>query len=174
MAQVRVGRGVLRGKILSSNALSGKSLSSAGSPNQDFLVGPKGDRLFFHRLMDVESVRDELLRQPHATEETPFGPDHFVYKIAGHKMYAILSPDELPARLNLKCDPDRALDLRDRYEAIEPGYHMNKRHWSTVSTDGNISDRMICQWIDTSYELVVDQLSIRDQKWLGHKRPSKK
>ena len=108
--------------------------------------------------MDAESLRALLLAEPHATEETPFGPEHLVYKIAGHKLFAILSPDEVPARVNLKCDPDRALDLRDRYEAIEPGWHMNKKHWNTVLLDGSLSNELVGEMVRHSHGLVLATL----------------
>lgn len=87
-------------------------------------------------------------------ETTPFGPDALVYKVCG-KMFALTSPDGFPPRVNLKCDPDRAVELRDEYEAIIPGYHMNKRHWNTVVLDGSVSDSLLRELIKDSYDLVV-------------------
>lgn len=104
--------------------------------------------------MDAEAMRSLLLAQPHATEETPFGPEHFVYKIGGEKMYAILSPDEFPVRVNLKCDPDRALELRDQHGAILPGFHMNKKHWNTVLLDGSLKGDLLEEMVQHSYALV--------------------
>lgn len=92
--------------------------------------------------------------KPGATESTPFGPEHLVFKIDG-KMFALASLDKFPPQVNLKCDPDRALELRDRYEAIMPGYHMNKRHWNTLILDGSLPDKLIRDLIDHSYQLVV-------------------
>lgn len=69
-------------------------------------------------------------------------------------------------RVNLKCDPELALQLRERYEGVTSGYHMNKKHWNTVSTDGSISEKVICQWIDTAYELVVEKLPKKDKQKL--------
>jgi predicted DNA-binding protein (MmcQ/YjbR family) len=117
--------------------------------------------------MNVESLREILLEQPHATEETPFGPEHLVYKIAGHKLFAILSPEEVPARVNLKCDPDRALDLRDRHEAIEPGYHMNKKHWNTVVLDGSLPAKLIRSMARDSWQLVFDGLPAKVRNGLA-------
>ena len=79
----------------------------------------------------IETIHSTLVGFPETTEETPFGPEVLVYKVAG-KMFATFSPDDFPVRMNLKCDPERAIELRDEYEAILPGYHMNKRHWNTV------------------------------------------
>ncbi len=81
--------------------------------------------------MDLAQFREYCLSKPRATEETPFGPDTLVFKVGG-KIFAIAPLDEVPARANLKCDPDLALELRDRYEQVRPGYHMNKKHWNTI------------------------------------------
>ena len=113
--------------------------------------------------MNAESFRSHCLGKAAATEGTPFGPDHIVFKVRG-KMFALLALDEVPPRVNLKCDPDLALELRDRYEQVEPGYHMNKKHWNTVVLDGVIPEREIKKMIDHSYELVVQSLSKAKRK----------
>jgi predicted DNA-binding protein (MmcQ/YjbR family) len=97
------------------------------------------------------------LALPAVEETTPFGPDVLVYKVAG-KMFALAIPDEVPHRVNLKCDPERALELRDRYEDIIPGYHMNKKHWNTIMLGGRLSNALIKELIQHSYELVVASL----------------
>lgn len=107
--------------------------------------------------MNVESFRDYCLSRPSATESTPFGPDNIVFKVE-RKMFALLALDEVPTAVNLKCDPDRALELRDRYEQVQPGYHMNKKHWNTVVLDGVIPEKEIRKMIDDSYDLVVRSL----------------
>ena len=107
--------------------------------------------------MDLAKFREYCLSKPRATEGTPFGPDTLVFKVGG-KIFAITSLDEIPARANLKCDPDLALELRDRYEQVEPGYHMNKKHWNTVVLDGVIPDPEVRKMIDHSYDLVVQSL----------------
>ena len=107
--------------------------------------------------MNAESFRAHCLAKKGATEGTPFGPDNIVFKVGG-KMFALLALDEVPTRVNLKCDPDRALELRDRYEQVEPGYHMNKKHWNTVVLDGVIPGREIRKLIDHSYDLVRQSL----------------
>ena len=107
--------------------------------------------------MDLESFREYCLRKPEATEGTPFGPDVLVFKVGG-KMFALASLDDVPARANLKCDPDLALELRDRYEQVTPGYHMNKKHWNTVEIESGIPDIELRKMIDHSYELVVNSL----------------
>jgi predicted DNA-binding protein (MmcQ/YjbR family) len=116
--------------------------------------------------MDLAQFREYCLSKRLATEGTPFGPDVLVFKVGG-KMFALAALDEVPARANLKCDPDLALDLRDRYEQIRPGYHMNKKHWNTVEIDSGIPDAELRKMIDHSYELVVRTLpKVRREKLL--------
>ena len=107
--------------------------------------------------MDLETFREYCLEKAAATESTPFGEDVLVFKVAG-KMFALAALDEIPSTVNLKCDPDLALELRDRYEQVRPGYHMNKKHWNTVEIDSGIPDREVRKMIDHSYELVVKGL----------------
>jgi predicted DNA-binding protein (MmcQ/YjbR family) len=107
--------------------------------------------------MNPESFRAYCLAKPAVTEGSPFGPDHIVFKVKA-KMFALLALDEVPTRVNLKCDPDVALDLRDRYEQVMPGYHMNKKHWNTVVLDGVIPEREVREMIDHSYGLVLASL----------------
>jgi len=106
------------------------------------------------------------LALPHVEETTPFGPDLLVYKVGG-KMFALATPDELPHSVNLKCDPDRAAELRDRYEDIQPGYHMNKRHWNTVALGGRVPAKLVRELIDHSYELVFSSLTRKVRSELG-------
>jgi predicted DNA-binding protein (MmcQ/YjbR family) len=107
--------------------------------------------------MDLAEFREYCLTKPDATEGTPFGPDVLVFKVSG-KMFALAGLDEVPTTVNLKCDPDLALDLRDRYEQVRPGYHMNKKHWNTVEIDGGVPAVELRRMIDHSYELVVKSL----------------
>ena len=107
--------------------------------------------------MDLEAFREYCLSKPGSTESTPFGEDVLVFKVAG-KIFALAPLDEVPARANLKCDPDLALELRDRYEQVQPGYHMNKKQWNTVELDSGIPDTELRKMIDHSYELVVRKL----------------
>jgi len=107
--------------------------------------------------MDLPDAIEHFLSKPGSEETTPFGPDVLVYKVGG-KMFALTVPDEFPARLNLKCDPERSIALRDEYEAIIPGYHMNKRHWNTLVLDGSLPAQLVRELIDHSYELVVASL----------------
>ena len=107
--------------------------------------------------MDLAEFRDYCLIKPGASEETPFGPDVLVFKVGG-KMFALAALDAVPTTVNLKCHPDLALDLRDRYEQVKPGYHMNKKHWNTVEIEGCISETELRKMIDHSYDLVVQSL----------------
>ena len=88
-----------------------------------------------------------------------------VYKVVG-KMFATFSPDDFPVQMNLKCDPERAVELRDEHPAVLPGYHMNKRHWNTLMLDGSLPDRMIIELIQHSFECVVQKLPIAVRKRL--------
>ncbi len=115
--------------------------------------------------MDLESFREYCLSKPGATEDMPFGEDVLVFRVGG-KMFALASLDEIPATANLKCDPDLALELRDRYEQVRPGYHMNKKHWNTVEIDSGIPDAELHKMIDHSYELVVKRLPDAKRKLL--------
>jgi len=107
--------------------------------------------------MDAVEFREYCLGKPNTTEGMPFGETVLVFKVAG-KMFALMSLDELPATANLKCDPDLALDLRDRYEQVRPGYHMNKKHWNTVEIDSGIPEAELRGMIDHSYNLVVQSV----------------
>jgi len=108
--------------------------------------------------MFAEDVREVLLAKAHVSEETPFGPEVLVYKVGG-KMFALLTIEEVPVRMNLKCDPERSLDLRDRYEGIIPGYHMNKKHWNTLLLDQTLPEKLIHELVDHSYALVFASLT---------------
>jgi predicted DNA-binding protein (MmcQ/YjbR family) len=104
--------------------------------------------------MDLPDLIAYCLSLPNVEEATPFGPDVLVYKIQG-KLFALTQPDEYPVRVNLKCDPARAEELRDQYpKSILPGYHMNKRHWNTLMLDGSLPPPLIRELIDHSYQLV--------------------
>lgn len=102
--------------------------------------------------MDIESFRQFCLSFPDVSEEFPFGPETLVFKVKG-KMFALTDLD-LFVSINLKCDPDEAIELRERYPAVQPGYHMNKKHWNTILMDNSIPDRTLKEWIENSYQLV--------------------
>lgn len=113
--------------------------------------------------MDIIELRDFCLSLPHAEEATPFDETTLVYKIGG-RIFALTDMED-SGRINLKCDPDRAIELRERHPEIVPGWHMNKRHWNTVRTDGDLPAGLIREWIRDSYLLVVKSLpkTIRDE-----------
>jgi len=108
--------------------------------------------------MNLQTITTWLLAKKGATEETPFGPDALVYKVMG-KMFALVAWEEEPLAISLKCEPGQALFLRDLYPAVRPGYHMNKKHWNTVTLDGTIPEDEVKGMIDDSYELVVKSLT---------------
>jgi predicted DNA-binding protein (MmcQ/YjbR family) len=104
--------------------------------------------------MTPEELRRWCLARKGATEEFPFSPGVSVFKVAG-KMFALSSLDSRPLEVSVKCDPELAEDLRATYAAIRPGYHLNKRHWNTVTLDGSIPDDTVVQLLEDSYDLVV-------------------
>ena len=104
--------------------------------------------------MDIEQLRDYCVAKPGAEECFPFGPDNLVYKVNG-KMFLLISIDEQPVRFNVKCDPEKAIELREQYASVIPGYHMNKKLWNTVIIDGSLSSALLKEFIDDSYELVI-------------------
>lgn len=116
--------------------------------------------------MNFADVRRYLMAKQGVTEERPFGPDVLVYKVVG-KMFALL-PEDPPLSISLKCDPDDALALRDMYTAVQPGYHLNKKHWNTVTIDGSIPTPEIQRMIDHSYDLVVQGLKQAERNLLAH------
>jgi predicted DNA-binding protein (MmcQ/YjbR family) len=109
--------------------------------------------------MDIETFRNYCLAKKGVTESFPFDEQTLVFKVMG-KMFALTGLEHIPARANLKCDPDRSVTLRSEYDGmILPGYHMSKLHWNTVILEGNIPFSLICELIDHSYDLVVDSLT---------------
>jgi predicted DNA-binding protein (MmcQ/YjbR family) len=102
--------------------------------------------------MNIETIREYCISKKGATEGFPFGEDTLVFK-AGGKIFALANLDG-DLSINLKCDPDFAIELREKYPAVTPGYHMNKKHWNTVILDGSVPDKEVLAWIDHSYNLV--------------------
>ncbi|MFM7177635.1 MAG: MmcQ/YjbR family DNA-binding protein [Bacteroidota bacterium] len=115
--------------------------------------------------MNIEHLRAFCLALPHTTEGFPFDEDTLVFKVAG-KMFCLASLQESD-RINLKCDPELAVQLREQYPCVLPGYHMNKKMWNTVIMDGSVSRTTLEQWIKHSYNLVVAGLPKKVQKELG-------
>jgi len=104
--------------------------------------------------MNIESLREYCLSKPDAEETLPFGPDTLVFKVNG-KAFVLVGLDDEQLSFNVKCDPDRAVELREQYACVLPGYHMNKKHWNTIVVDGSVSTKQLKEWIDWSYELVA-------------------
>lgn len=104
--------------------------------------------------MDIESIRDYILKKPDVTEGFPFGEETLVFKVKD-KIFFLTGLDSSPLQFNVKCDPDMAIQLREEYpETVLPGYHMNKKHWNTVVVDGRLSTKQLKDMIDHSYQLV--------------------
>ncbi|MBS1912980.1 MAG: MmcQ/YjbR family DNA-binding protein [Bacteroidetes bacterium] len=119
--------------------------------------------------MTIESLRAYCMAKTGTTERTPFGEGVLVFDVAG-KIFALTSLEDIPARVNLKCDPERAVELRDRYEGVTPGYHMNKKHWNTVLLDGGVPQREVLALIDHSYNLIVASLPKKKREELEELR----
>ena len=110
--------------------------------------------------MDLVGMQAKLMSKPGATEEMPFGPDVLVYKV-GSKVFALLAWNSVPIRLSLKCRPAHALELRAEFAGVQPGYHLNKQHWNTVTLDGSVPAQVVDAMVEESYGLVVQQLPKR-------------
>ncbi len=115
--------------------------------------------------MDIEWLRQYCLSKRAVEEALPFGPDTLVFKVAG-KLFLLTSLDVPQLRFNVKCDPDKAEELREQYDCVIPGYHMNKKHWNTILVDGSVPVKLLKEWIDHSYGLVVESLpKAVKEKW---------
>jgi predicted DNA-binding protein (MmcQ/YjbR family) len=106
--------------------------------------------------MNVEDFRNFCIQKYGVTEGFPFGGNTLVFKVKS-KLFALIDID-LFESVNLKCDPGEAIKLREKYEAVTPGYHMNKKHWNTLKLDGSLTDREVFHWVNHSYDLVVSKL----------------
>ncbi|HTE01815.1 MAG TPA: MmcQ/YjbR family DNA-binding protein [Mucilaginibacter sp.] len=106
--------------------------------------------------MNIEELRDYCLAKPGVTEGLPFGEDTLVFKV-GEKLFLLTSISD-SSSFNVKCDPEWGIELRERYPEVRPGYHMNKKHWNTVQTDGSLTRKQLCDMIDHSYDLVLKSL----------------
>lgn len=105
-------------------------------------------------MLNAESIRDYCLSLTDVTEALPFGPDVLVFKV-NTKIFCLLALENVPLTYNVKCDPEEAINLRERYTAVIPGYHMNKKLWNTIIVDGSIPDKLMLQFIKDSYELIA-------------------
>jgi len=112
--------------------------------------------------MDIESLREYCISKKDVTESFPFGEDTLVFKSSG-KIFALVNLTG-DLSINLKCEPSLAIELRERYPSVNPGYHMNKKHWNTIYLNGTIPDKEIFSWIDHSYDLIVGK-HLNGGKW---------
>src|SRR6516164_7887063 len=110
--------------------------------------------MYNRQIMDVESIREYCLTKDAVEEGFPFGETTLVFKVKG-AIFLLIGLDNPVLQFNVKCDPEQAIEWREQYAAVQPGYHMNKRHWNTVIVDGSIPSRVLRQMIDDSYRLVV-------------------
>ena len=115
--------------------------------------------------MKLESFTKYCLNKPAVTIDFPFGEETICFRVAG-KIFAITSYS-VPLKVNLKCDPEEVIELRERYEEVQPGYHMNKKHWNTVDFEGRISDKELKKMIDNSYDLIVSSLTKKQRELLS-------
>jgi predicted DNA-binding protein (MmcQ/YjbR family) len=120
--------------------------------------------------MNIEEIRDHCLAKPGVTEGFPFGEDVLVFKVM-NKMFALTGLEGDPPYVNLKCDPERTIELREEYEDIRPGWHMNKAQWNSVYFTGGLSRDLVLELIDHSYELVVQGLKKKDREALDAIEP---
>ena len=120
------------------------------------------ENIFRKGLMHIELLREYCLMKKCVEETFPFGDDTLVYKVMG-KMFALTSFSE-PDTCNLKCEPEKAIELRSEYEAVQPGFHMNKKHWNTVHYNRDLPDKEILKLVDHSYEVVVAGLPKKVQE----------
>jgi predicted DNA-binding protein (MmcQ/YjbR family) len=117
--------------------------------------------------MNIETIREYCLSLPETTESFPFDEVTLVFKVA-NKIFALANLDgELT--INLKCNPEKAIEIREKYSCVTPGYHMSKAHWNTVTIDGSISDKLILEWIEHSYFLVVSKLNKMERLRINNK-----
>lgn len=115
--------------------------------------------------MNIEELREYCLSRKKVTESFPFNETTLVFKVAG-KMFLLVDIESKPVSFNVKCDPDKAVMLREKYSCVQPGYHMSKIHWNTIECDGSVNHKLLKEWIDHSYEMVVKSLPKAAQKGL--------
>ena len=115
--------------------------------------------------MNIEQIREYCLKKKGVTEEFPFDKGTLVFKVAG-KIFLLASLESIPLQINLKCNPEKAIELREKYDSVQPGYHMSKKHWNTIIIDGTIANNSLLEWINESYNLVVAGLKRSELKSL--------
>ena len=117
--------------------------------------------------MNIEELREYCISKPHTEETFPFDEETLVFKV-GRKMFLLAGINEDPVQFNVKCNPEKAIELREQYSFVLPGYHMNKKHWNTIVCEKSLSKKLIKEWIDDSYKLVVDSLPKKEKEKIGH------
>ncbi|HRN26366.1 MAG: MmcQ/YjbR family DNA-binding protein [Ignavibacteriaceae bacterium] len=115
--------------------------------------------------MNLESITNYCLSKKGAIEDFPFDEDTLVFKVAG-KIFTLIPLEKIPLQINLKCDPEKAIELRENFEEVQPGWHMSKNHWNTILLDGNIRWGDLKEWIDHSYDEVVKGLKKSEREKL--------
>ena len=118
--------------------------------------------------MDLKKLEKLLISKQGATKEFPFGEEVMVFKVV-NKMFALISLNDDPLNLNLKCDPQDAIAYREIYDCVNPGYHMNKKHWNTLTLNGSMHQNILKDMIDESYDLVVNKLTKKQKEELSLK-----
>ena len=118
--------------------------------------------LFTFSPMNIEELREYCLSKKGSTESFPFDETVLVFKVGG-KIFLLTSLFETPLKFNVKCDPELAIELREKFACVQPGYHMNKSHWNTVSIDGTADNKPLKEWIDHSYDLIFKSLSKKER-----------
>ncbi len=115
--------------------------------------------------MNIEELREYCISKKGVEESFPFGPETLVFKVMG-KAFLLTGIESKPLQFNVKCDPEKAIESREQYSCVKPGYHMNKKHWNTIVTDGSVSTKLLHEWITDSYNLVVKGLTKAQQSKL--------
>ena len=119
--------------------------------------------------MNIEAIREYCYIKKGISEDFPFDEDTLVIRVM-NKIFLLASLEKIPLQINLKCDPELAVEYRERYEAVQPGYHMHKSHWNTVIMDGSVPQKELKEMIDHSYELVVSGLKKSEREALNQIR----
>ena len=117
--------------------------------------------------MDIEEIHEYAMQKPGVTEDFPFDESTLVFRVM-NKMFMLAGLDNVPISVNLKCDPERAIELREEYESVTPGYHMNKKHWNTVCLEGDVGTDVLKDLIDHSYALVASKLKKSEREELAN------
>lgn len=116
--------------------------------------------------MNIEELREYCISKKGVTESLPFGPETLVFKVMD-KVFLLADLESRPLQFNVKCDPEKAIELREHYTCVKPGYHMNKKHWNTIFIEGSVSVKLLQNWIMDSYNLVVSGLTKKEKQLLS-------